>query len=89
MLIKVTVEVEGSEVGIVQRELSGTAAEIEEQVKVALQQTGRILLEPAFQEVAEQTRAPACCGHTMRNCGFRPITVSTTCGDVNVSRRRY
>ena len=89
MLIKVTVEVEGSEVGIVQRELSGTAAEIEEQVKVALQQTGRILLEPAFQEVAEHTRAPVCCGHTMRNCGFRPITVSTTCGIVNVSRRRY
>ena len=89
MLVKVTVEVDGSEVGIVERELYGTAAEIEEQVKVGLQQTGRILLRSAFEEVAEQTPAPSCCGRTMKNAGFRRITVVTTCGEVTVPRRRY
>ena len=89
MSVKVIVEVDGREVGISQVELLGTAAQMEEQVKAALQQTGRILLKRGFQEVAEQTRVPSCCGQTMKNCGFRPITVSTTCGNVTFSRRRY
>ena len=89
MLVKLTVDVSGKEVGIVERELVGTASEIEEQVDIALKQTGRILLKQAFQEVAEQTPAPKCCGRAMKNCGFRSITVVTTCGVVEVSRRRY
>ena len=89
MLVKVTVEVEGREVGYVSQEFSGTAAEIEEQVRVVLQRTGRLALEPAFQEIAEQTAAPSCCGQTMRNLGFRTIEVLTSCGMVPVSRRRY
>ena len=89
MFAKVTVEIEGREVGSIRQEFVGTASEIEEQVRVVLQRTGRVLLESAFQEVADQTAAPSCCGHRMKNQGLRPVWVMTTCGSVLVSRRRY
>jgi hypothetical protein len=89
MLVQVTVRVDGREVGSQVRELSGTAAEIEEVTREVLARTGRMVLEPAFEQIARETSAPCCCGQTMRNCGFRTIGVQTTCGEVPVSRRRY
>ncbi len=89
MLVKFTVTVDGREAGIEERELSGTAAEMEEQVRRMQQRTGRMVLEPAFQQVARQTPAPWCCGHVMKNCGWRLIGVLTTFGEMPVSRRRY
>lgn len=89
MLIQITVKVNGGEVGTVERELSGSAAEVEEPLRDSLQRTGRMVLEPAFLGMAQQVSAPHCCGHRMTNKGYRVATVRTTCGEVPVSRRRY
>ncbi len=89
MLVKLTAEVEGRVVGCVEREVSGSAAEMEEELRRMHDRTGRMVLEPAFQQVAEQTPAPSCCGHKMKNCGLRTIGVQTTFGEIPVTRRRY
>lgn len=89
MLVQFTVAVDGRVVGEVSRELSGTAAEIEEELHRMQQRTGRFVLEPAFQQIAMQTRTPSCCRRPMKNCGWRTIDVLTTCGPVPVARRRY
>ena len=89
MLVQVTVRIGGREVGVVERELTGTAAEIEEEARVVLARTGRIILEPAFAQISEATPAPCCCGRTMQNRGQRLKSVQTTCGEVPISRRRY
>ena len=89
MLVQVTVRIGGREVGTVERELSGTAAEIEEEARVVLARTGRMILEPVFGRIADQTPAPYCCGRPMQNRGQRIKSVQTTCGKVPVSRRRY
>jgi len=89
MLVQFTVAVDGRVVGEVQQQLSGSAAEIEEQLRPVQQRTSRMVLEPALGQIALQARAPHCCGHRMKNCGFRTIEVQTTCGPVPVARRRY
>lgn len=89
MFVQITVRIEGREVGTVEQQLSGSAAELEEQVRESLQRTGRMMLEPAFQRMAQQVPAPHCCGRTMENKGFRLVTVRTTCGEMPVARRRY
>jgi hypothetical protein len=89
MLVEVIVRLDGRKVGGCDGELLGTAAEVEEQAQRLLSRAGRIMLEPAFDEIANHTPAPCCCGHTMKNCGFRVIDVQTTCGEVPVERRRY
>lgn len=89
MLVQITVRIDGREAGLVEQELRGSAAELEEQLREGLQRTGRIVLERAFLQLSEQVAAPHCCGQRLKNCGFRPVTVRTTCGDVPVCRRRY
>lgn len=89
MLVQTTVRMADREAGIIEVELSGSAAEIEEQVREVTQRTGRVVLETAFSHVAAAVAAPRCCGHAMKNCGWRTITVRSTFGDVPVSRRRY
>ncbi len=89
MLVQITVTANGGEVGTVELELSGSAAEVEEQVRTGLCRTGRMILEPAFAEMAQHVPAPSCCRHKMENKGFRVVTVRTTCGELPVSRRRY
>lgn len=89
MLVQFTVTVDGREVGVESRQVSGTAAEIEEQIRQMQQRTGRIALEPALTLIADQTKAPCCCRRTMRNRGRRPLTVRTTFGEIPVSRRVY
>lgn len=89
MLVQVSVSVDGREQVVINRELSGSAEELEEQVREVLQRTGRVMLEPAFQQIADRTPAPCCCGKSMKNCGRRILGVMTTCGEVFVERRRY
>ena len=89
MLVKFTVEMDGREVGIVEQELSGTAAGIEEQVRQIHQQTGRMVLDISFQQIAKAIPAPTCCGHKMENRGFRPLALHTTFGEIPIERRRY
>lgn len=89
MLVQITVRVADREAGSIERELSGSAAEIEEQVRDVVQRAGRVVLETAFSHVAPTFAAPHCCGHVMKNCGWRTIAVRSTFGDVPVSRRRY
>jgi hypothetical protein len=89
MLIQFTVTVDGREVGIEGREVSGSAAEVEEQIRELQQRTGRMALEPALLQIADQTPAPRCCGRAMANRGQRVITVRTTFGEIPVSRRVY
>ena len=89
MLVQVSVRIGGREPVVVERELCGTADEIEEQVRDVGQRVGRELLGPAFREIADRTPTPRCCGRSMKNCGLRTIGVMTTCGEVFVRRRRY
>ncbi len=87
MLIQFTVAVDGREVGSESREVSGSAAEVEEQIRQMQQRTGRMALEPALLRIADQIPAPRCCGRAMASRGQRVITVRTTFGEVSVSRR--
>lgn len=89
MLIQFTVTVDGREVGSESRVVSGSAAEVEEQIRGMHQRAGRMALEPALLWIADQTSAPRCCGRPMANCGQRVITVRTTFGEIAVSRRVY
>ena len=65
MLAQVSVRMEGREPVVLERELSGSADEVEEQVRDVLQRAGRVMLEPAFQQIADRTPAPCCCGRSM------------------------
>ncbi len=88
MWIQLTVAVDGREVGSESREVSGSASEeIEKQIRQLQQRTGRMALEPALIEIADQTPAPHCCGPAMQSRGQRVITVRTTFGEIPVSRR--
>lgn len=59
MLVQVSVRADGREPVLLERELCGTADEVEEQVRDVLQRAGRVLLEPAFQQLADRTSAPS------------------------------
>ena len=45
---------------LLERELCGTADEVEEQVREVLQRAGRVMLEPAFPQLADRTPARFC-----------------------------
>jgi hypothetical protein len=89
MLVQFTVTVDGREVGVESRQVSGTAAEIEEQIREMQQRTGRMALEPVLAQVADQMPAPCCCRRAMESRGWRSLTVRTTFGEIPVSRRVY
>lgn len=89
MLIQFTVVVDGRVVGSECREVLGTAAEVEEQIRQMQQRTGRMALEPALMQIVDQTPAPCCCRRRMQNRGRRVITVRTMFGEIPVSRRVY
>lgn len=88
MLVKFTMEVDGKEVGAVERELSGSAAQMEESLRETQQRTGRIVMERVLLQAALAARPPRCCGRAMKNLGHRVITVGTTYGEVPVARTR-
>lgn len=89
MLVKFTLSVGGEEVGTVERELSGSAAQMEEQLHEAQLRTGRMVMERVLEQAAVQARPPRCCGRAMKNCCPRIISVMTTYGQVPVARTRY
>ena len=89
MNVKVTVEINGREGGVVEKVISGTAMEVEEKIEELKQRVGRIVLEQGFQEVERSTSRPLCCGVRMNNRGRRPITVMSLSGEVTVYRTRY
>lgn len=89
MLVQLTVKIGGKEVQTVERELSGSAAQMEEQLRQTQQRTGRIVMERVLEQAAVQARPPRCCGRAMKNCGRRIICVMTTYGPVPVGRTRY
>lgn len=88
MLVKFTVEVGGKE-AVVERELRGSAAEMEESLREMQQRTGRIVMEQVLLQAALPARAPRCCQRAMTSRGRRVISVVTTYGAVPVARTRY
>ncbi len=89
-MLQFTATRDGREVGTVEvDETTGSAAEIEERIRLGTQRLGRIALERALQEVADQIPPPWCCGHAMHSRGQRVVTMHSTFGDVLVSRRVY
>lgn len=89
MLVKFTLEVGGNEAVVVERELSGSAAEMEESLREMQQRTGRIVMEQVLLQAAFSVRPPRCCERAMTNRGRRVISVVTTYGEVPVERARY
>ena len=89
MLVKVTIEVDGRQAGVFEREVTGTASEVEEAVQSVKQRTGKIVLEHAFCQLGREMQAGCCCGRPMHSRGLRTLTLETTSGPVIVERRRY
>ena len=88
-MYEVIVRKDGREVGSFQVDVSGTAAEREEQVLEAGRRVGRILLEPALQEVADAAVVMRCCGRARSCRDRRSITIKTVAGEIPLTRRRY
>lgn len=74
MMVQITVRIDEGAVQNLTVELSGSAQELEKQ---------------ALQRIADQTSAPCCCGHTMKNRSRRAIGVQSIGGEFPVARRRY
>ena len=58
MLVQFTVAVDGRVVGEVKVELSGSAAEMEEELRRVQQRTGRMALEPVLGQLAGCPKMP-------------------------------
>ena len=80
---------DGREVGSFEVDLSGTAAEREEQAVAGGRRLGRVLLEPSLQEVSDTARVPRCCARAMGCRDRRGITIKTLTGELPLVRRRY
>jgi hypothetical protein len=89
MNVKIIVEINGREGGVVEKTVCGSALEIEEQVQELKQRVGRIVLEYGFEEAERSAERPECCGRKMNNRGRRTITVTSLSGEVPVERTRY
>jgi len=89
MYVKVTIQIDGREVGNFEAEVSGTAADVEEQTLQVQRRVGRVLLEHGFSEIAGHVEHPTCCGRRMENRGRRCRTIQTQDGEVVVERTRY
>ena len=64
MYVQVTIRIDGREVGNVEEQVFGTAAEIEEQTLRFIRRTGRIVVEHGFNEIADRAIHPRCCGRS-------------------------
>jgi hypothetical protein len=69
MLVQFTVKVGGKEVGTVERELSGSAAQMEEELRETQQRTGRMVMERLLEQAAIEVPPPRRTGKTRRNAG--------------------
>lgn len=86
MLVQFTV-MDGRGVGTASREVSGSAAEVEEQIRQVHQRAGRMALEPGLLQIVDQTSTPHCCQRSLQNRDRRVLPVRTTFGEIPVSRR--
>lgn len=89
MRVQLTIRIDGREVGSLEEQMAGTAAELEEQTLRLLRRTGRIIVEHGFNEIADQVDHPYCCGRSMENRGRRCRTIQTQNGEVVFERTRY
>jgi hypothetical protein len=89
MHVQITIRIDGREAGNLDEQVSGTAAEIEEQTLRFLRRTGRIIVEHGFNQIADQAKHPRCCGRSMENRGRRCRTILTQHGEVVIERTRY
>ncbi len=89
MYVEIIVRIDGREAGNPKADLSGSAAEVEEQVLRLQRRVGRIVLETGFNEIANRTAHPACCGRSMENRGRRCRNILTQDGEVVVERTRF
>lgn len=89
MWIQITVRAGEREVESFEREVTGTAAEREEQAHAIGREVGRELAEQALGEVAQEAPRPHCCGRAMENKGWRRLRLQGLDGQVSVRRRRY
>ena len=67
MHLKITIEIDERQAGIVEKELNGTAEQIEELTREATQRTGRVVLETSLQHVEEACCVPDCCCRRMES----------------------
>ena len=56
-MVKVGLRIDGLESEVIEQVVSGTTGEIEERTCGIQQRVGRMMLEPAFQQIADQTLA--------------------------------
>jgi hypothetical protein len=88
MQLKITIELDGRQVGVINETVAGDPESLEEQFRVQTQRAGRILLEHGLQSWEVDCPKPTCCG-PVRSRGRKLITLMTTFGAITVSRRRY
>jgi hypothetical protein len=89
MLVQITVTIEDREARTLTEDLPESPQELEEATLRLARQAGRVALEHGLERAALRAQQPCCCGHAMRNCGFRPLTLASLCGELVVHRRRY
>jgi hypothetical protein len=89
MNVKIIVEIDGREGGVVEKTVNCSGLDFEEHVQELKQRVGRIVLEYGFQEASQSVERPSCCGRKMNNRGRRTIKVNSLSGEVIVSRTRY
>ena len=86
MVFKMTIEIDGREVEILERQVGGSPSEREEQVHQLAQQAEQVM---ALTEAAEQVRRPCSCGRPMENRGRAAVRLRCLSGEIRVRRRRY
>jgi Uncharacterised protein family (UPF0236) len=89
MVVQITVQIDGREVQQLRQEVTGTAAEREEQAHRVGKEVGRVVGEEALAEAAAAARHPSCCGRRMENKGKRRVTLHGLDGELRVPRTRY
>lgn len=89
MVFKITIEIDGREVEILERQISGSPSEREEQVRQLARQGERVMAEAALSEAAGEVRRPCCCGRAMENRGRAAVRLRCLAGEIRVRRTRY
>lgn len=87
MLVQITIKTPDQE-EVLTQEISGTAAQREEQAHQLARQTGRVIAGAVLNEQAAQVARPCCCGSPMENRGWRTITLVGLDGPLPIRRRR-
>ena len=73
MLVRVTVRIDGREVGNLSQTISGDAVGIEEATRRLGQRIEGVIVECGFDELARKVPRPVCCGRSMESRGRRRL----------------